>query len=189
MGKGKVIGLIDDYHSASLHGPVRPVVMAYSNYYGQLLVRVNEIHGETVGSIETIWKKFSDRPFQYSILDQQLNEMYANEEKLSNVMLFFTLVALYLTCYGMFAMSSLLFSSRLKEVAIRKVFGAGEGSIMRQFYGRYAIFNIVALLAGVPVATWLGKLWLSKLSSIGLSSRPCSSLRQRYSYSQRGCCR
>ena len=161
MGKGRVIGLIDDYHSESLHDPVKPVVITYTtDGTGDLLVRVSQINGEIIEEMEATWKKFSGRPFEYTILDQQLNRLYANEEKLSNVMLFFTFVALYLTCYGLFAMSSLLFTTKLKEVAIRKVFGAREGSILQQFYGRYALFNILALLIGVPIAIWLGNLWL-----------------------------
>jgi putative ABC transport system permease protein len=159
-GKGEVIGIIDDYHAESLHDPVKPLVMALSDFSETLLIRVEEINGETIASIETTWRKLSQRPFRYSILGEQLDELYSNEKKLANVMLFFTFVALYLTCYGMFAMSSLLFSSRLKEVAIRKVFGAGEGSIMRQFYGRYALFNLIALIVALPVAVWLGNLWL-----------------------------
>lgn len=160
MAKGEVIGVIDDYHSESLHDPVKPVVIAGGPYFGDLLIRVNEINGETIGSLESTWKSLSQKPFRYDILDQQLDKLYANEEKLGNVMLFFTLVALYLTCYGMFAMSSLLFSSKLKEVAIRKVFGAGEASIMRSFYARYALFNIIAVIVALPVAMWLGNLWL-----------------------------
>jgi putative ABC transport system permease protein len=160
MGKGTVIGIIDDYHAESLHDAVKPVVVAQSDYFGSLLVRVSEVNGETIQSLESTWKKFSALPFQYSILDQQLDKLYANEEKLGNVVLFFTFVALYLTCYGLFAMSSLLFSSKLKEVAIRKVFGAGEGTIMKQFYRGYALFNIIALVIALPVAIWIGNLWL-----------------------------
>ncbi|HZY78777.1 MAG TPA: ABC transporter permease [Cyclobacteriaceae bacterium] len=160
MAKGRVIGIIDDYHSESLHDPVKPVVITYSDYSENLLVRVTEVNGETIASLEATWKKFSAMPFRYGILDQQLNKLYTNEDKLSNIVLFFTFVALSLTCYGLFAMSSLLFSSKLKEVAIRKVFGAGEGTIMKQFYWGYALFNAVALLIGLPVAIWLGNLWL-----------------------------
>lgn len=160
MGKGKVIGIIDDYHAGSLHEPVKPVVLVEGGFSGTLLVRVSDLNGETIASLESTWKKFSSRPFDYSILDQQLDKLYANEEKLSNVVLFFTFVALYLTCYGLFAMSSLVFSSKLKEVAIRKVFGAGQGTIMKQFYKGYALFNVVALLIGLPAAIWLGNLWL-----------------------------
>jgi putative ABC transport system permease protein len=161
MAKGRVIGLVDDYHSESLHDPVKPVVITASyEGYGELIVRVKDINGEIIESMEQTWKKFSGRPFEYSILDQQLDRLYANEEKLSNVMLFFTLVALYLTCYGLFAMSSLLFRSKLKEVAIRKIFGAREGAILRDFYSRYALFNFIALLIGLPLAIWLGNLWL-----------------------------
>lgn len=169
MAKGIVIGIIDDYHAESLHDPVKPVVISNTGY-GTMLIRVTDVNGEIIESLESTWKKFSSLPFQYSILDQQLDELYANEEKLSNVILFFTFVALYLTCYGLFAMSSLVFSSKLKEVAIRKVFGAGEGTIMKQFYSGYALFNIVALLIGLPVAIWLGNLWLSTFQyRIGLS--------------------
>jgi putative ABC transport system permease protein len=161
MGKGKVIGLMEDYHSESLHDPVKPVVIGYRKAgFEQMLVRVSNVNGEIIESLKQDWKKFSSRPFDYAILDQQLDRLYVNENKLSNVMMFFTLVALYLTCYGLFAMSSLLFTTKLKEVAIRKVLGAGEGSILRQFYSRYALFNLVALLIGVPVAMWLGNLWL-----------------------------
>lgn len=160
MGKGTVIGIVDDYHAESLHDAVKPVVIAQGGYFGTMLIRVSEVNGETIQSLESTWKKFSGLPFQYTILDQQLDELYANEEKLSNVVLFFTFVALYLTCYGLFAMSSLLFNSKLKEVAIRKVFGAAEGTIMRQFYSSYAMFNVVALLIALPVAIWIGNLWL-----------------------------
>jgi putative ABC transport system permease protein len=160
MGEGEVIGIIDDYHSESLHDPIKPVVICAPSYAGIMLTRVTSINGETIDAIETTWKKFGKKPLRYEVLEEQLETLYANEEKLANVMLFFTFVALYLTCYGMFAMSSLLFSSKLKEVAIRKVLGAGEGSIMRHFYGRYALFNVIALVAGLPVAIWLGNLWL-----------------------------
>ncbi|MEI9917349.1 MAG: ABC transporter permease [Bacteroidota bacterium] len=171
MAKGRVVGLIEDYHSESLHDPVKPVVIACDVAgFGEFLVRVSDVNGETIAAIENTWNKFSNRPFEYFVLDQQLDRLYANEEKLGNVMLFFTLVALYLTCYGLFAMSSLVFTSKLKEVAIRKVFGAGEASILRQFYSRYALFNIIALIVGVPVAMWLGNLWLETFQyRIGLS--------------------
>lgn len=160
MGTGKVIGIIDDYHSESLHDPVKPVVISNTGYGDVMLIRVAEVNGEIIQSLEATWRKFSSVPFQYTILDQQLDRLYANEEKLGNVILFFTFIALYLTCYGLYAMSSLVFTSKLKEVAIRKVFGAGEGTIMKQFYGAYALFNIVALLIGVPFAIWVGSMWL-----------------------------
>lgn len=106
------------------------------------------------------WQKFSGKPFVYETLDEKLDKLYVNEAELSKLILFFTIIALYLTCYGMFAMSSLLFSSRLKEVAIRKVFGADQVVIVKQFYSRYAVFNLLAILGGIPIAIYLGNLWL-----------------------------
>lgn len=161
MAKGIVVGVIDDYHFESLHRPVKPIILTPSPDFGTAIVRVaGDSPQKGITSIEGVWKKFSDKPFVYEVLDQKLDELYDKESRLSNVILFFTIIALYLTCYGLFAMSSLLFSSRLKEVAIRKVFGADQFAIIRQLYTRYALFNVIAIIVGVPVAIYLGNLWL-----------------------------
>ena len=161
MGKGKVIGIVDDYHFESLHRPVKPVVITVSPYYSAALVKLSlPVNENAIRSIATTWKKFSQKPFEYEILDEKLDRLYSNETQLSQVILFFTFIALYLTCYGLFAMSSLLFSSKLKEVAIRKVFGADQLAIIKQLYARYAAFNLIAIAIGLPIAIYLGNLWL-----------------------------
>jgi putative ABC transport system permease protein len=161
MAKGKVIGMVDDYHFESLHRPVKPVVITVSPYYAAALIKLSQpVTENSVGSIAAIWKKFSQQPFEYEVLDEKLERLYSNETQLSQVIVFFTFIALYLTCYGLFAMSSLLFSRKLKEVAIRKVFGADQLAIVKQLYARYAMFNLIAIVVGLPVAIYLGDLWL-----------------------------
>jgi putative ABC transport system permease protein len=161
MAEGRVVGLIDDYHYESLHKPVKPVVLTLNDGYGTAMVRVAEgSFQETIPFLKQAWTKFSEQPFTYEILDEKLDALYANEVKLSNLILFFTIIALYLTCYGMFALSSLLFRSRLKEVTIRKVFGANQLNIITQFYSRYAAFTLAAIVTGVPVSFYVSNLWL-----------------------------
>lgn len=161
MAKGEIIGMVDDYHFESLHRPVKPVVITISPYFSAALVRLaGPVNEQSVNRIASTWKKFSDHPFEYEVLDQKLEKLYANETQLNHVILFFTFIALYLTCYGLFAMSSLLFSSKLKEVAIRKVLGADHVAIIKQLYARYALFNLVAIILGVPIAIYLGNQWL-----------------------------
>ncbi len=157
---GQVIGIVDDFHSESLHDPLKPVVIAYGQYSGYLLVRMSKVDEETIEHLQEGWKRFSPRPFQYTVLEDDLNALYENEDKLAGVVKFFTVVALYLTCYGLFAMSSMLFTARMKDVAIRKVFGARESSILRHFYSRYAAFTLIALVCGMPVSLWISNLWL-----------------------------
>ncbi len=161
MAKGKVVGIVDDYHFESLHKPVKPVVITVSPYYSAALIKLSgPVNENSISSIAATWKKFSDRPFEYEVLDEKLDQLYSNETQLSHVILFFTFIALYLTCYGLFAMSSLLFNSKLKEVAIRKVFGADQLAIIKQLYARYAMFNLIAIVVGLPIAIYLGNLWL-----------------------------
>jgi putative ABC transport system permease protein len=161
LAKGLVIGMIDDYHFESLRAPVKPIVLTSNWGYGTLLIKTTgSDHQSAINAIGNTWKKFSDEPFVYEVLDQKLDQLYVKETRLSNIILFFTFIALYLTCYGLFAMSSMLFTSKLKEVAIRKVFGADQLSIIRQFYSRYALFNLIAIIVGLPVAIYVGNLWL-----------------------------
>lgn len=161
MAHGTVIGVIDDFHFESLHKTIHPLVLLPSHEAGTIIIKAsgNSMQG-AINHAETVWKKFSSKPFVYETLDDQLDKLYTNEAKFSNVMLFFTFIALYLTCYGMFAMSSLLFSSKLKEVAIKKVLGADQFTIIRQFYSRYALFNLISIAIGIPAAIYLGNLWL-----------------------------
>jgi len=153
--------MVDDYHFESLHKPVKPVVITISPFYSAALIKLSSpVNENSISSIAATWKKFSDRPFEYEVLDEKLDQLYSNETQLSHVILFFTFIALYLTCYGLFAMSSLLFNSKLKEVAIRKVFGADQLAIVKQLYARYALFNLIAIVVGLPIAIYLGNLWL-----------------------------
>lgn len=161
MAKGKVIGVIDDYHYGSLHNAVKPIVLTATKELGSAIIRISPNANEkAIADINSVWKSLSGKPFTYEFLDKKLEGLYSNEAKLSSIMQFFTVITLFLTCYGMFAMSSLLFSSRLKEVSIRKVFGAGHFNIIKQFYSRYAIFNLAAIAIGTPVAVYIGNLWL-----------------------------
>jgi putative ABC transport system permease protein len=161
MAKGIVIGLIEDYHFESLHAPVKPIVLTVDPNFGTAIIKISGTNLKPgIAAIADTWKKFSGKPFEYEVLEEKLEKLYDKESQLSNVIVFFTFIALYLTCYGLFAMSSLLFSSRLKEVAIRKVFGADQFNIIRQLYTRYALFNAIAIVIGVPVAIYLGNLWL-----------------------------
>lgn len=161
MARGRVIGVIDDFHFESLHKTIHPLVLLPSHEAGTIIIKASgNSLPQTIAHADKTWKKFSAKPFVYETLDDRLDRLYTNEAKFSNVMLFFTLIALYLTCYGMFAMSSLVFSSKLKEVSIRKVLGADQRTIIRQLYSNYALFNLVAILIGIPAAVYIGNLWL-----------------------------
>ena len=160
MMKGKVIGIFEDYHFESLHRPVKPLVLSVETFFPSVLLRMVNVDDASLAYVERHWKNLTNKPFDYEILEKKLDQLYTNERNLGNVVVFFTFIALYLTCYGLFAMSSLVFSSKLKEVAIRKVFGASQGHIIRQFYTRYAAFNFAAIVAGIPAGIYLGNLWL-----------------------------
>ncbi len=172
MAEGRVIGMMEDYHFESLHRPVKPVVLTASPGFGTMHIRVSDrSRHEAMAHIGDTWKKFTGMPFAYDMLDEKLDKLYVNEVKLGDLILFFTFLALYLTCYGMFAMSSLLFSTRLREVAIRKVLGAGRMAIIKQLYSRYAVFNLVAIITGIPIAIYLSNRWLEAFQyRIGLDA-------------------
>ncbi|MBS1978082.1 MAG: ABC transporter permease [Bacteroidetes bacterium] len=162
MMKGRVIGVIDDYHFESLHRPVKPLVLTLSPYFPAALIRLSgPANKEAIDDIAKVWKSVSDKPFDYEMLDERLAKLYTNESQLSQVMQFFTFLGLYLTCYGLFAMSSLVFTTRLKEVAIRKVMGANQLNIVRQLSAGYLLFTALAILVAAPIAVYVSNEWLN----------------------------
>jgi len=162
-----IIGVIKDYHMISLHKAIEPLYIDYSNNdFDRVMVKIKlgDISG-TVGKIEKIWQDIMpDKPFDYYFLDQRFDVQYRKEERLSAILLYFTSLAIFIACLGLYGMSSFTIEQRTKEIGIRKVLGASitgiAGLMTRNFLMLVVISNIIAW----PVAYFAVKRWLENFA-------------------------
>ena len=124
--EGKIIGVVNDYNFMSLHKKIGPLILRIDpNWYRCIIVRLNpENITKTISFIEKTYKEFNPHyHFEYSFLNEQIDQLYMVEIKLAQIFNYFSFLAIFIACLGIFGMLSYITEQRTKEIGIRKVLG------------------------------------------------------------------
>jgi putative ABC transport system permease protein len=164
--KGHIIGVVKDYHSGSLHSPIMPKIVQLSERGFFVCVKYREKKtAEILTFMEQEWKKnVRNRPFRYNFVDESINKFYENENNIGRIFKYFTGVAIFIACLGLFGLASFMTEIRTKEIGIRKVLGASVPGIMRllnkEFLVLIALSNLFAWIFSYQII----KLWLQNFA-------------------------
>jgi putative ABC transport system permease protein len=161
--KGKVIGVIKDFHYKSLHEKVAPAVLQiYAPVLSKVALKVRQADlKNTIAYIEKVWTKFSPGyPLDYNFLDENFGEMYKAEDKLSSLLWIFTVMAIVVGCMGLFGLAAFSAEQRTKEIGIRKVLGASVMSIVTMLSKNFLKPVLIASVIAFPIAWWMMNKWL-----------------------------
>jgi len=161
---GKIVGVVEDFHYASLHADVEPLMIhIMPPFYRYLAVRLSgENQLKTISTIEEKWHAdFSSQPFDYFFLDSFYDNLYKSEMNLKTVITYFTFLAIFIACLGLFGLAAYITELRTKEIGIRKVLGASFGSIVFSLSKEFIVLVIIAnMLAWLPAWYYLDN-WLN----------------------------
>jgi putative ABC transport system permease protein len=120
---------------------------------------------ETVAAVEQKWKELAPgRPFDYFFLDEELNKLYKDEEKLGKVAAIFSGLAVIVACLGLFALASFMAEERKKEIGIRKVMGGSVRQIVMLLSVDFSKLIAIAFLIACPLAWYALQSWLSNFA-------------------------
>jgi len=163
LKKGIVLGVVENFNITPLRSGVQPLVMHYSPLRFQYLyVRFNQSNAKALTGI--VGKKFSEfypkQSFEYSFLDDNLNAMYSNEQRLGSIFSYFSLLAILIACFGVLGLSLYSIQQRIKEIGIRKVLGAGVLSITAGLLKEFVKPVCIAAIIATPVAWYAMNKWL-----------------------------
>lgn len=162
---GEIIGIVKDFHYASMHNMIEPLVLLLNNQdqnFFNANIRISEINRQsTIEYVDEIRQQFNDQyPFQYDFLDENMADYYRSEERIGMLARTFTLLTIIIAAFGLLGLSSFLTQVRTKEVGIRKVMGATAENIMIMFAREFSIWVIVANVIAAPVAFIFLNKWL-----------------------------
>jgi putative ABC transport system permease protein len=161
--RGKVIGVVQDFHYKSLHEKVTAsVIQIYPQVTYKVAVKLRTADiKSTIAYINNVWSKFVPAyPLDYTFMDESYGAMYKSEEKLGSLLWIFTLMAIFVGCMGLFGLAAFSAEQRTKEIGIRKVLGASMLNIMGLLSKRFVILILVASFIAFPVAWWAMNKWL-----------------------------
>lgn len=159
---GPVVGVVKDFHFESLHEPVKPLVMFLSrDLVLTFMVRISGNQQQAISRLETLWKeRVPHRPFQYHFLDEDYNKLYQAEQRSATLFVAAATLAIVLGCLGLFGLAAFTTTQRVKEIGIRRVLGAGLGSIVMLIASNFLWMVGIAIVLAAPLAWYAGNRWL-----------------------------
>ena len=160
-----IAGVMKDFNYTSLHDGVKPFMLEYDVAPGDLssmIVSVNSKNYKTLlGQIQTIWQKdLTAVPFEYSFLDEEVQKQYESEITMSHIINSFTLMAILISCLGLFGLATFSAEQRHKEIGIRKVLGASVTGIVQLLSKDFLKLVIIAFAIATPIAWYAMDKWL-----------------------------
>lgn len=163
----RIIGIIDNINFEPLQRKTEACF--YANFlpnYQHLFIKLgDEDVAATVNYVEGLWAKFAPaQPFEYSFLEDDLNELYSSEEELSQIIIYFAFLAIGIACLGLFGLASFSTEQRIKEIGVRKVLGASLGQVLFLLSKDFALLIIIAILIASPAAYYLTNWWLQNFA-------------------------
>ena len=166
-GNGTIIGVMKDFHIASLHTSIKPLILclAPSNTsYMMIRLHTGQIK-EALAAINRVTGTFNPAyPFEYHFADETYEQMYKSEMQVNALVKYFGLLAVVISCLGLFGMVAFSAERRTKEIGIRKVLGASVVGIVRLLSMESLKIIIISMAIAFPLAYWVVNEWLASFA-------------------------
>ncbi len=166
--KGKtVIGIVKDFHFASLHIPIAPLlIMANPNDYDYLSLKIDSQHiPSTIQFLENKWQTFSSNAlFNYTFIEDRIARMYRSEHRLQLSLQTFAFIAIFIACLGLIGIASYTVERKTKEIGIRKVLGVSVSGIVTLLSKEFLKWIVLANIIAWPIAWFFMNKWLQNFT-------------------------
>jgi putative ABC transport system permease protein len=163
-----IVGVVKDFHIRSMHVAIEPVMIGCQKDFSCFNIKLNTIGKtgesvkESIAKVEEAWKRiYPDEPFSYKFLNDTVANFYKSEQRVAKLINTATLLAILISCLGLFGLASYSTTQRTKEIGIRKVLGATVRQITLLLSRDFILFVIIAFVIAIPIAIWGANQWLN----------------------------
>jgi putative ABC transport system permease protein len=171
----EVIGVVKDFNQRSLYDSIAPLILFYQHYSNMISVKLRpQDLPATLAKVESKWKTiFPDLPFEYTFLDRDFDSQFAADQRRGKIFTAFSGLTIIITCLGLLGLIAFTTEQRRKEISIRKVLGAGVGTLVPLFTGNFVLLVGISCLIAFPVAWFFMDKWLNVFPyNTGMSVAP-----------------
>ncbi|RYU96113.1 ABC transporter permease [Emticicia agri] len=161
--KGVIVGIVRDFHFKSLHEKIGPLVLFNDDGWrsGVYIKPVKGKEKEAVRAAEKLWiEVMPSRPLEYHFLNETYDRLYKSEQRTATLFNAFAVVAIFVSCLGLFGLAAFAAEQRTKEIGIRKVLGASVTSITVLLSGDFLKLVGIAFIVAIPLSYYLMEKWL-----------------------------
>jgi putative ABC transport system permease protein len=162
--KGKIIGLLKDFHFNSLHVPIEPIIIRLQDNRGggYALIRTQDGRtAEAIAGLEKLWKELNPEfPFAHQVADEEYGSLYEKEKIIQSLSNYFAFLGIFISCLGLLGLVMFTAGQRAREIGIRKVLGANTASLFALLSKDFIWLVGIAMVIASPLAWWAMSNWL-----------------------------
>ena len=161
----QIIGVVKDFHFKSFRTKIEPLMLAWNpDWFNYMNIKIAE--GKIAPAREKLRKVIDEFapgiPIEYQFIDDSFDMMYKSDERMSTILIWFTLLAIFISVLGLVGMALFTAEHRIKEIAIRKTYGATVTSVVSRITEEFILLAVIANALGWSVVLWLGTKWLNE---------------------------
>ncbi|MBS1533156.1 MAG: ABC transporter permease, partial [Bacteroidetes bacterium] len=160
----RIIGVVQDMVMESPYEPVQPTIFHLATNAQEMIdIRMNPKIGpqDAIAKIQAIFKQYDpDSPLDYAFTDAEYAKKFQNEERVGTLAGFFTILAIFISCLGLFGMASFMAEQRTKEISVRKVLGASIANLWGLMSKEFVLLVIISLIIAGPIAYYFMNKWI-----------------------------
>jgi putative ABC transport system permease protein len=161
--KGTIIGVVKDFHYASMREKITPAAFYYhSQYFNRMYIRVTgNDPSRVIAAAQKQFKQYNGQyPFSYAFLDETFDNIYKSESRQATLFDYFSGIAIFISCLGLLGLATYTAQVRVREIGVRKVLGASVVNITSILSMDFLKLVVIAILIATPAAWYLMNRWL-----------------------------
>jgi putative ABC transport system permease protein len=163
-----IVGVVKDFNAGSLRDPIDPIVFSLNSEDAAVAIRIDTKDiPSLLANIRRRYDAFAARagePFSYSFLDDDFNKLYRADERASQLLTAFSVLAILIACFGLFGLVSYAAARRTREIGIRKVLGARMAHVIFLLSQEFGRGVLLAIAIACPLAFWAAQVWLRQFA-------------------------
>lgn len=166
----EVIGVVEDFHQTSPKEEFYPTLFEMGSAeanYGHIVLAINQKDfNSSVNAIEKTWKKtVNDTPFEYSFIDENIAKQFNDDKQVASIIFSFTIIAMFISCMGLYGLSTFMAERKYKEIGVRKVLGATVRQIVTLMSTEFVRLVFIAFVISIPIAWYIMSEWLQTFAN------------------------
>lgn len=164
--EAQVVGIVKNFNDNGLRQKVHPVLIYPStNSPGKILIRINDLTVNNIEGVKKVWSAtMQNAPMQYDFMDSYFMNQFKSELSMKVLLNYFTWLASIIACIGLYGLLALESFQRLKELAIRKIFGASFLALVKLLSKEYLVAVFIAFIISIPLILFAMNSWLQNFS-------------------------
>jgi putative ABC transport system permease protein len=161
---GNIVGVVKDFNYQSAQTAIAPMIIAFNKDGGGIVI-VRTQPGKTEATIQVL-EKISKQlnpsfPFSYGFVDQDINNLYKGEQQMGSLFNVFAIIAIFISCMGLYGLSAFMAEQRTREIGVRKVLGASVFNVVYLLSTGFTKLILIAIVIAIPIAWFATNKWLS----------------------------